>query len=369
MKPLTCEMCGSTNILKQDGVFVCQSCGTKYSVEEAKKMMVEGVVNIEGKVKIDQSDKIPNLLSLAQNAIDSLNVDEAESYVNRILEIDCDNAQAWFIKMKAIGLSSSIDNLRVTEIISAGKKAIEKSNGELEIDVYGFYITVLNVNLQSFTEQLQNTGALKQIYEMNCMTNPFKASELTAESDEISFFIMNQYELLLNLRYVIPDDKVANEDLYCLVEFAATNWINFTQAVNARFNVFKWNLNEETVVEFRSILNRIKQGLPTASLDAFDEEHISNPSSGPCYIATVVYGTYDCPEVWTLRRFRDYTLAETWYGRAFIRTYYAVSPTLVKWVGNTAIFKRICLALLDGLVRKLQVNGVESTPYKDRIFK
>lgn len=204
---------------------------------------------------------------------------------------------------------------------------------------------------------------------MNCMTNPFKASELTAESDEISFFIMNQYELLLNLRYVIPDDKVANEDLYCLVEFAATNWINFTQAVNARFNVFKLNLNEETVVEFRSILNRIKQGLPTASLDAFDEEHISNPSSGPCYIATVVYGTYDCPEVWTLRRFRDYTLAETWYGRAFIRTYYAVSPTLVKWVGNTAIFKRICLALLDGLVRKLQVNGVESTPYKDRIFK
>ena len=79
MKPLTCEMCGSTNILKQDGVFVCQSCGTKYSVEEAKKMMVEGVVNIEGKVKIDQSDKVPNLLSLAQNAIDSLNVDEAES--------------------------------------------------------------------------------------------------------------------------------------------------------------------------------------------------------------------------------------------------------------------------------------------------
>ena len=112
MKPLTCEMCGSTNILKQDGVFVCQSCGTKYSVEEAKKMMVEGVVNIEGKVKIDQSDKVPNLLSLAQNAIDSLNVDEAESYVKRILEIDCDNAQAWFIKMKAIGLSSSIDNLR-----------------------------------------------------------------------------------------------------------------------------------------------------------------------------------------------------------------------------------------------------------------
>lgn len=39
---------------------------------------------------------------------------------------------------------------------------------------------------------------------------------------------------------------------------------------------------------------------------------------GGCYVATAVYGSYDCPQVWTLRRFRDYTLAETWYGRAFI---------------------------------------------------
>ena len=30
----------------------------------------------------------------------------------------------------------------------------------------------------------------------------------------------------------------------------------------------------------------------------------NNSSSGGCYIATCVYGSYDCPEVWTLRRFR-----------------------------------------------------------------
>ena len=41
MKALTCEMCGSTNLIKEDGIFVCQSCGTKYSVEEAKKMTNE----------------------------------------------------------------------------------------------------------------------------------------------------------------------------------------------------------------------------------------------------------------------------------------------------------------------------------------
>lgn len=39
MKQLTCEMCDSTDFIKQDGVFVCQSCGCKYSVEEAKQML------------------------------------------------------------------------------------------------------------------------------------------------------------------------------------------------------------------------------------------------------------------------------------------------------------------------------------------
>ena len=47
MKRLTCEMCGSTDLVKQEGVFVCQSCGCKYSVEEAKKMMVAGMVSID----------------------------------------------------------------------------------------------------------------------------------------------------------------------------------------------------------------------------------------------------------------------------------------------------------------------------------
>ncbi|MDR0918559.1 MAG: hypothetical protein LBM93_04840 [Oscillospiraceae bacterium] len=38
----------------------------------------------------------------------------------------------------------------------------------------------------------------------------------------------------------------------------------------------------------------------------------NSPNSGRCYIATAVYGSYDCPEVWTLRRFRDYILAPKW---------------------------------------------------------
>lgn len=90
------------------------------------------------------------------------------------------------------------------------------------------------------------------------------------------------------------------------------------------------------------------------------------PKSGGCYIATCVYGSYDCPQVWTLRRYRDNALAETWYGRTFIKTYYAISPSLVKCFGNTNWFKKVWRRILDHMVNDLQHKGFAKTPYKDK---
>lgn len=89
--------------------------------------------------------------------------------------------------------------------------------------------------------------------------------------------------------------------------------------------------------------------------------------SGGCYIATAVYGSYDCPQVWTLRRFRDLTLKRTWYGRLFIRIYYAVSPTLVKCFGDANWFKNFWKPMLDRMVNALNANGVNDKPYEDKV--
>ena len=108
--------------------------------------------------------------------------------------------------------------------------------------------------------------------------------------------------------------------------------------------------------------NQGKDTVPPAS------EKPADTKKQGCYVATCVYGSYDCPEVWTLRRFRDTTLASTWYGRAFIKTYYAISPTLVKWFGKTNWFKKMWKGTLDRMVAKLQAQGVESTPYNDQVW-
>ncbi|MDE6241405.1 MAG: sel1 repeat family protein [Anaeroplasmataceae bacterium] len=95
----------------------------------------------------------------------------------------------------------------------------------------------------------------------------------------------------------------------------------------------------------------------------------SSTSKNGCYVATCVYGSYDCPEVWTLRRYRDNTLAQTWYGRTFIKVYYAISPKLVKVFGNKNWFQRFWKKRLDRKVSKLQRKGVEDTPYEDQDWR
>ena len=85
-----------------------------------------------------------------------------------------------------------------------------------------------------------------------------------------------------------------------------------------------------------------------------------------CYIATCVYGSYDCPEVWTLRRFRDDTLRSTWYGRLFVKFYYFISPKLVAKFGEQKGFKSLCKRVLDRFVNKLELQGFENSPYQDK---
>jgi hypothetical protein len=87
--------------------------------------------------------------------------------------------------------------------------------------------------------------------------------------------------------------------------------------------------------------------------------------SGGCYVATAVYGSYDCPQVWTLRRYRDNHLGSSWCGRLFIKAYYAASPMLVRLFAESSWFNAALRPPLDKLVARLGHQGYNDTPYYD----
>ncbi|MGN1338319.1 MAG: CFI-box-CTERM domain-containing protein [Candidatus Coprovivens sp.] len=88
-------------------------------------------------------------------------------------------------------------------------------------------------------------------------------------------------------------------------------------------------------------------------------------NEGGCYVATAVYGSYDCPEVWLLRRYRDYYLYPRKLGRLFIKIYYKISPTFVKIFGKNKIFKMVFRKFLNNKIIKLRKAGYKDTPYQD----
>ena len=302
MKQLTCEMCGSTELIKDGGFFICQTCGTKYSVEEAKKMMIEGTVDVQGTVKVDNSAFVQKYLANARRAYEKEDWEEVEKYYNMVEQNAPNNMEAVFFSAFGKAMLSLTDS-----------------------DYYK--------RQQKFTVLNKSISVINDYYEV---TDEDKKAVLTKISDAI------------------------------IKMFSVTYVYNTQAGVAVGGNRWQKNILNGTKNAFITELKQIAQ----KHNDAYIQELITKmnglKTAGGCYVATCVYGSYDCPQVWTLRRFRDYTLAETWYGRAFICTYYAISPTLVKWFGNTNWFKKLWKGKLDRMVAKLQSKGVEDTPYEDK---
>ena len=72
---------------------------------------------------------------------------------------------------------------------------------------------------------------------------------------------------------------------------------------------------------------------------------------GGCYIATMVYGSYDHPQVMVLRGFRDEVLQQNPFGRAFVKFYYRYSPTWVEHLKNKKRINDFIRKILDGFIK------------------
>ena len=159
MNRIVCEACGSTDIVKQDGLFVCQYCGCKYTVEEIKKIL------IEGSIKVDESEKVKNWYRLAEDAYANSNWNEAYLYYLKVLEVRPDDWVSTAKKGLALGWKSSLADIKAREIsggIKDGKRLLmnapfsdsEKADGIMYLAalLYNLIGTIADASAQHFNE-------------------------------------------------------------------------------------------------------------------------------------------------------------------------------------------------------------------------
>ena len=145
MKQIKCELCGSIELIKQEGIYVCKYCNTQYSIEEAKKLMTDGVVEVVGKVKVDNSDELANLYQIARRAKNDDNAESAAKYYDMILVKDPNSWEATFyiVYFRA-------KNCKVAEIQSAATS------------IYNCTNTVLNLIKDYVNEEAEQEAAVNE---------------------------------------------------------------------------------------------------------------------------------------------------------------------------------------------------------------
>ncbi len=408
MKQLTCEMCGGVDLIKQDGVFVCQNCGMKYSLEEAKKMMIEGTVDVQGTVKVDNSAFVERYLQNARRAKQKEDWPETEKYYNMVEQNDPTNIEAIFystfarVKQALLEPETRDKRQSVFNILEKSVSVIDdnydKTNeahqkilSEIYEDIKNLYkgTIVPTTHLQEYVTR-NGYGVIvdrNQILENDSLLTTYSMinNVLKAYMDSLANIIIEHSceaakKVFVGNLLDLPFDSPIFEKVLGHIDGYLTPSDSCAK-IAAQVNIGEQSSLIDINLQIDGLAKKIcpfyvRDGRlwQEARDKVFDELRKTNPgnnalkptSSGGCYVATCVYGSYDCPQVWTLRRYRDDTLGSTWYGRAFIRTYYAISPTLVKWFGKTKWFKKMWKGKLDRMVKKLQNKGVEDTPYEDK---
>lgn len=339
MKPLKCEMCGSPNIIKQDGIFICQNCNTKYSVEEAKKMMIDGTVTVQ----VDSSEELKNLYQLARRAKDSANED-AKKYYDMILLKEPNSWEAIFY--------------------SKYTKSFNVLNGNVEsvlFDISSSIEIVLNL-IKVLTEEEKKDALNKLILDIGKLgilifESANREMEETKNPEVFSMFFQNcvaAIALLEGFANMLEISFPGEEYIYTICTDFWERVINYRAKLSPYLDDKK--LNQE-------FINKLAEKIKKCKADYQCPETIKK---GPCYVATAIYGSYDCPEVWVLRRFRDNVLNTSWYGKWFICFYYAIAPYLVRIFGESYQFNKFIKKRLDVFVSKLKIKGFDDTPYQDK---
>ena len=341
MIALKCPQCGADIQLDDTREFgFCNYCGTKVMQDKV-------VVEHTGAVVIDESDALEKLYKAARNARDASDDLTALRHYENLSAKDPDNWEP--VYYSAVLKTSNITNGEIGSATILISNCLPKTIS---------LIANLETNEQkkSAVEEVVDDVCIRAQWLDKCSYQYYLSIQSATNLSNYKNRTLNIANMVRKCGVIIETfGDMTDNDYKSLVIKCFKQAIYINNSYGTR-SPYIGNLYDDESLE--RISNEIRKYDP--SFPPFQKKQ-----SG-CYVATAIYGSYNCPEVWTLRRFRDNSLALTWYGRLFITLYYAISPTIVKWFGQRKWFNKMWRGKLDRMVEKLHSEGYEDTPYEDK---
>ena len=362
---------------------ICPYCGSAYIVDKAVQHFQVTNNNWFNGAKIIQEDGFKKLIEAAEGYVRLGDFETAISTYVRITKEYPQKGEGWLglvkleidkeIKKFDINLnygSNSIDNLR--------KIGTPNQINELE--------ALLNELHQEYERRKETVSS--KIKSLNNLYDCLNEKNISFEGNGIKIFInknriiihYNPYRNNKREEREIVDFDPENGSLVLSDKLRSRYIGGFPKPSDAYYTYHQpypfRGIIKITEIKDNNILLSKKELVFDSEWNRDDEghsEHVlksytnspENKSAG-CYIATYIYGSYNCPEVWVLRRYRDYYLSISLWGRCFIKTYYIISPKVVLLFGKSKWFHKFWRSILDSKIYKLKEKGYQDTPYKDQ---
>ena len=382
--PAKCPNCGGAlQVDAEKDAAICEYCKTPFVVEKAinnynqsiqnQTINNNGTINVEN-VYIHNADDvdIKNAYDLGFQAINGANYSEAFKYFTKVLEKNSDHGPSILYRGISAAFLSHVAqngyNLRLLEMDAAFDKVFKDENiyskltrKEINSAYYGAYNAINDI-----------AGAAIKLYQpgYRYMDNINMVWGVVEQCFNSLTAIGSYFGIAM------PDDrdKEQKDIIVAVTKLAsillAQLLVERTYSVDwgprsglGQINKVKHPRYNEIIATKKEIDAKAQQEIPGYTPPQLEK---TQSQSGNCYVATCVYGSYDCPQVWALRRYRDYYLDERWWGRAFIKIYYSVSPKIIKLFGKTIWFHRINKYFLDKKIKKLLDKGYKDTKYNDK---
>lgn len=109
--------------------------------------------------------------------------------------------------------------------------------------------------------------------------------------------------------------------------------------------------NLEKALSIDSSLDPLKEVLRSLKSAGGSGSASAGGKGSGCFVATACYGSYEAPEVKTLRSFRDQCLMPSPIGAALVRLYYRFSPTIADALRSRPKARRLVKrVLIDPIV-------------------